>query len=392
MPRYLAAAAEIVPLAWRVKRAHGVPIVRQARDLALLRRTTGMSRHEFYGYRLWRPGLSLRQRLEFASNLEHWPYECRFNDVAWHWLVVRKGECARRLAAAGIAVPRLLATVGPAADAAATGVPHLDSPAALAEFAGALGDDWWVLKPDDAGQGDDVVVAVHSDRAGLIGIDLEPQSWGEIWHAIVRRAGPAWRIEAHVAAHPALPQLRPGPTPTIRVLTLLVGGRVVIHAATLKVPLKPIAVDNFCRGQLGAPIDPDSGIVGAAVTHVDPAPRRHHPVTGEAIAGIAVPDWRRVVSTAHESARVFGRLGAVAWDIAVTPGGTPVVLEGNVTWAQEIVQLPQDRGLIRDALIEGLAERGDAGVLQRRWRRTGDAGWRGSAAAAGRQPGEAHRA
>ncbi len=365
-------------------------MVRQARDLALLRLTTGMSRHEFYGYRLWRRDLSLRQRLEFASNLEHWPYECRFNDVQWHWLVVRKGECVRRLAAAGIAVPRLLATVGPVPDPAETGVPHLDSPAALADFATAQRGDWWVLKPDDAGQGDDVVLAVHADRAGIMGIDREGRSWVELWHAIVRRAGPAWRMEAHVAAHPAMPQLRPGPTPTIRVLTLIVGGRAVTHAATLKIPLRPIAVDNFCRGHLGAPVDPDTGMVGVAVTNVDPTPRHRHPATGEAIAGIVVPGWQRVVSTAHEAARALSPLGAVAWDIAVMPDGTPVVLEGNVTWAQEIVQVPQDRGLIRDAMIEGLAERGDAGVLQRRWKRTGDAVWRGPTRSAGRQPELAH--
>jgi hypothetical protein len=56
---------------WRQSRQartiSGLPARRQFGEVLTPRRVVGMSRAEYYAYRLWRPDLSFERRLEFTS-------------------------------------------------------------------------------------------------------------------------------------------------------------------------------------------------------------------------------------------------------------------------------------------------------------------------------------
>jgi hypothetical protein len=124
--------------------------------------------------------------------------------------------------------------------------------------------------------------------------------------------------------------------------------------------------DNYWEpGNLIAPIDPESGIVGRTFTglgltirHVDA-----HPDTGRLLPGFELPDWRRAVELCLNATSAIPKLPMQAWDVALTSRG-PVLLEVNVNGGMRLPQLSAEAGLLRGEFAAFLSGFGFPGPIQ----------------------------
>ena len=349
--------------------------MQQLKALVYFRRTSQMSRAEFFRYRLWRDEVPLIARLRFASRRERGAVERLLNPMPYRGAMKSKTQVAERLRAVGIAVPESLALVG--ARVQGLDVPRLTSLGDFRKFLATSPPDGLVLKPEDGGQGKQVLVAPRSSAEGVFTIDGRLHAAATLWDEIQRTHRAAgWRLERRIVPHPAAAGLCPEATPTVRVFTLLVGGEVILHAATLKVPRGQSGVDNFSSfDNLAAPVDLQTGRVGKAGPFDGGGRVARHPDSGVPIEGMTVPNWIAVRRTAERGARALAPLRALGWDIALGADG-PVVLEANVSAGHEIVQVPQDQGLLHGPFLDLLHESGADFIL--RARDEAAPGWRDS--------------
>lgn len=348
-----------------VRRAGGVGVARQVAEMRRFRALGRISRAEFFRYRLWRQELPLALRLRFHGYRERVATEMLLNPAPHRTVLESKTRGTERLRAAGIAVPEPLAVAGPSS--AAFDLPRMSSLALFRVLLAAAPDEGIVLKPDDGMCGKQVIVAPSASAAGVVTIDGALHPAEAVWREIEethRTAG--WRMERRIAPHPAVAGFAPGATPTVRVLTLLVGDEVTLHAATLKVPRGTSGVDNFANhGNVAAPIDLATGIAGRAVDFENTVATDVHPDSGVAIRGLAVPHWDTVREIAIRGAEALAPLRALGWDIALGRDG-PVVLEANESWGQDIVQVPQDAGLLHGRFLDALHEAKADAILRAR--------------------------
>jgi hypothetical protein len=129
-----------------------------------------------------------------------------------------------------------------------------------------------------------------------------------------------------------------------------------VQIAVLKMPTGSRLADNFAAGGIAAPVNLESGVIGAAVSKsVDGMVQGQvfgtHPDTGAPIAGSRIPDWdmtKKLCIAAHDRLREFHSIG---WDVAITDRG-PLLVEGNEDPDPVVVQQPGLEPLGRTNLIE----------------------------------------
>lgn len=148
-----------------------------------------------------------------------------------------------------------------------------------------------------------------------------------------RSAGQAFMVQPCVTNHPDLAELALDAVVTCRIVTMLnEAGEPEPIIATFRMPaVRGAVVDNMHRGGIAAPVDLDSGTLGAASDYATagPATRHpHHPASGAQIDGRTLPLWsqvRELVCRAHDC---FRPRVLVGWDVSIGPSG-PLLLEGN---------------------------------------------------------------
>ncbi|MGH7523171.1 MAG: sugar-transfer associated ATP-grasp domain-containing protein [Gemmatimonadales bacterium] len=349
-----------------VRATADVPVLQQLRQMAQLRSASGVSRAEYFKYCAWRPELTLVERLTYTSHRERRATETATNQREPIRRHRPKSEQQERFAQAGLPLPTLLGRVGVVPGIRDIGVAILDSAGMLAEWLATNARGGLVFKPELGMQGNGIMVAADGASDGVVLLSGVELSTSALWRRLSAGTG-GWRIERWIRPHPALAGFRPGATPTVRVLTLLVDGGAVVHAATLKLPVGDSGVDNLAQGNLVATIDLEAGVVGAATDGLGNLRLDHHPGSGASIRGLQLPWWSEVQAVARRGALLLAPRRAIGWDVAVTESG-PVVIEANSSWCEKLIQLPAGRGLTRGAFIRLLHEV-DAGAILARRRR-----------------------
>jgi hypothetical protein len=128
------------------------------------------------------------------------------------------------------------------------------------------------------------------------------------------------------------------------------GGKIQIVRATLRMAKDHPAVDSFSQGGAFAAVDLESGMLGKCFLKNPTRALARHPNTLQLVEGESVPLWKEVkaiVQKAHQAARDFNFLG---WDVAVSDHGV-LVTECNVWSEVDVVQIPQDTGLLDDDFL-----------------------------------------
>ncbi len=175
-----------------------------------------------------------------------------------------------------------------------------------------------------------------------------------------------WIVQPRLKPHPAIADIAGSALPTVRVVTLLdERGEPEIVSTVLRLAADDgTVVDNIGVGGLSAPVEAESGVLGAACGGMRPGEFACHPVSGAAIEGRVLPDSAQIRSLALTThARHFRDHVMIGWDVAVAEGG-PCLLEGNprpsIILTQRAARIPVGRTrmgvLIRHHLEQRLGD------------------------------------
>ncbi|HEX2451860.1 MAG TPA: sugar-transfer associated ATP-grasp domain-containing protein [Gemmatimonadales bacterium] len=209
----------------------------------------------------------------------------------------------------------------------------------------------FIVKPENGGKGNSVYLVRSADGRLIAqrGGSQAPFRVSECYERMTL-------IERRAEQDSFWRNLFPHTVNTIRLLTLWRDGEKTpfIAAATQKIgTAASVPVDNFAKGGLAAPVDIETGRVGAARSKNDLVKRlARHPETGAAIEGIHLPGWRALCDEVLRITAAFPGDCFVGWDVFRDAAGRTVIVEAN-GWSTGVQILQMEAGLLRDPRVRG---------------------------------------
>lgn len=135
-------------------------------------------------------------------------------------------------------------------------------------------------------------------------------------------------LEDYVIQHSKMMELYPYSVNTCRITTLLVGDKVNIVYAVLRIGNNAKVVDNLNNGGMFAPINAETGEVYLPACDKQNIKYEVHPMTGVAIRGFKIPCWDEAIKLVTEASFVTPEIRYCGWDVAITENG-PLFIEAN---------------------------------------------------------------
>jgi Sugar-transfer associated ATP-grasp len=116
---------------------------------------------------------------------------------------------------------------------------------------------------------------------------------------------------------------------TLRIITHIgPSGEIDVPACFLKLARTGSRVDNLHHGAIAAHVDQETGRLEAGFSGRGSVRFTHHPDTGAAIEGFAVPYLQEAVELAKRAHPLLQSPSLIGWDVAVTDEG-PKIIEAN---------------------------------------------------------------
>ena len=238
-----------------------------------------------------------------------------------------KATFAAECAAAGIRAAPVLAQFekGRLKSRAVDALPPLDLFVKLTEGKGGRGAECWRYENARWRRG-----RVSLDEAGLMAHFADHSRVGGLV------------LQPRLVNHPDLADVNLGALSTLRMVTALdEQEQPELIGAVLRMPSRAdSAVDNFHAGGIAAPVDVETGRLGAASDMgLKPSTRWHdmHPVTGGRIDGRILPYWPEAKALVAEAHAKLGERVVIGWDVAILADG-PMIVEANGLPDQDILQ------------------------------------------------------
>lgn len=125
---------------------------------------------------------------------------------------------------------------------------------------------------------------------------------------------------------------------TVRVITVQTSSGPKVFDALIRVGRSGSQVDNFSAGGLVAHVNPVSWLVDSEFFSKAGGAVECHPDTGARAKGFALPMGEQVKKIVEGLHAYVPTVGAVGWDIGLTPDG-PIVVEGNLNMGVEMQSL-----------------------------------------------------
>jgi Sugar-transfer associated ATP-grasp len=143
----------------------------------------------------------------------------------------------------------------------------------------------------------------------------------------------------------------------VRIVTLDRGSGPEIFRICVKLTGGGNVADNFWRdGNMVAPVDPESGKMGPALTalgingvYVDA-----HPDTAKQITGVALPHWEEARQLALGAAGITPGALLLGFDVALSSRG-PMLIEANYAPDLVMLQVSKRAGVVDKAMAEAMA-------------------------------------
>ena len=332
-----------------VQRRYGVPRAQQLTQILHYKKTLGAMSSEYYLFELYRPDMSDTSRQRFLMRNE-WNALSRVLNQPDRRTEDSKLALSRHFAEAGIPTPRTLGYTSFSAAARDRAAPEFMPLSELARIVPANG---FVLKRDRSTWGLGVFVFKSFDGHVYSHVDgqrFDIKGLGELLRKqegvgqLLRKQAGGFLVQERLDNHPDVAALGITGLATLRVLTYGTGDDVRIARAALKLPVGSSGLDNYHAGGLAAPVDLESGRVGAGVDRLGMEWLTSHPETGKRFEGMVVPQWDEVLRQTRRAAKSMPDFRSVGWDVAVTPDGVRVV-EANSLWGTAVVQRPHRTGI-----------------------------------------------
>ena len=343
----------------RVAVDHDKPLTAQLKEMATLcMRGNRLSTEEYYKLRLYNDAnLTLEDKKRFAGLARSREIWVELNAAnPWQGVMDDKLAFEHLMRGFGFSVPTTLAVIGGKRNAPKPAfLRDKDSVRAFFEAASfpVFG------KPLDADQslgsikliGYDPAIGMLSKHDGsLIAVD-------DFWTEIATNHAQGYLLQDCLVSHKELLELCGSGVPTMRILTLDEGDGPALFTAAAKLTGSNNVADNFWRGgNLIAPVDIESGVMGQALTRmgVDGELCSTHPDTGCEIEGTALPLWQEAKTVALLAAGILKGAAIIGFDMALTDNG-PVIIEANYDPDLVMMQAAHGKGLIGERLDNAIA-------------------------------------
>lgn len=326
-----------------ISRGAGVSILAQVCGILYFWARIGTRRREYYLYRLYDRNVPLADRLTTLSASRWYGMVNKINPLKYQYLVDDKTTFAALLAQFGIPTAQVYDVFDTSSRRFATGAAAEDGHS-FAWHLLAYADRGLVIKDEWGAQGRFVFVVkrISSSTFTLASQEMTADAfYGLLVSSGVRR----FMIQRRLFPAPLLKPLSFNTVLTVRVVTYLADGvSPSVLRASIRIPRDDRGVDNFSAGNLAAPVQTETGILGLARERDRGEWHRVHPTTGAPIEGFCVPEWESVIALVKRAAVAMSRLSTIGWDVALTDEG-PVLIEGNSRYNFNVIQLPQNQGL-----------------------------------------------
>ena len=262
---------------------------------------------------------TLRRQGVMGMNQRNLHFVSRYNPRQAYPLVDNKLRTKRLAKKAGIPMPDLLHEVS-----------RQHQIEAIEQDLSQL--DKFVIKPAHGSGGKGILVIASRDRDAFVKSSGERVDLSHIKHLLTNIISGLYSlggrsddaiIESLVRTHPMFSKLSIDGVPDIRVIVfkgfpVMAMLRLGTHASDGKA--------NLHQGAIGVGIDIETGQGTSAVQRNRPLTA--HPDTGEPLQGIAIPNWRDLLTLAARCHDVTG-LGYLGCDIVIDADKGPLLLEMN---------------------------------------------------------------
>lgn len=134
--------------------------------------------------------------------------------------------------------------------------------------------------------------------------------------------------------HPSLKRLHESSVNTIRVLSLVWKGQVVILSSVMRMGMNNKQVDNLSAGGMYCGIDENGQLAKNAFANYKgsmDSVYTQHPNSGVVFENYQIPNFDKIVDAVKRVAPRFCRIGKmIAWDFCIDESGEPVMIETNM--------------------------------------------------------------
>ncbi len=135
-------------------------------------------------------------------------------------------------------------------------------------------------------------------------------------------------LQKPIRQHISLAKINPHSVNTIRHMTLLINGEVILCSSILRMGTKNARVDNISSGGITCGIKEDGRLKPFAYSAKGERFSRH-PSSGVQFSTIMIPAYGQTIEMVKKLHRSFPFFHLIAWDIAIDENSTPLLVEGN---------------------------------------------------------------
>lgn len=139
-------------------------------------------------------------------------------------------------------------------------------------------------------------------------------------------------VQEIVRQHPDLAAIHSKSLNTVRVISFLFEGEVHILSAQLRMGAGDARIDNYSAGGIACSIKEDGWLEDEAVTKQYTWTDTHP--SGIKFNSIRVPSYDKIIAEIKQYHPLLPHFSIIGWDFAVDESGDPVLIEFNVTPAQ----------------------------------------------------------
>ena len=220
-----------------------------------------------------------------------------------------------------------------------------------------------VVKPIDGSCGRGVLVLTYKNGNFYYGDTLYSQE--DIWNFVGKGIDGYYLIEEKVRQREDLDAIYPLSLNTFRIVTIRTDDSVWhVGSCSFRAGRGGSCIDNSSAGGIDIFVD-KNGLTMDAYDWQMQRNITHHPDTGVPLVGVKMADFQSVIDLALKASKMFGFMGTIGWDIALSVAG-PTIIEGNAYWDCWPDQIAKRGGIITYEMEKHLRKRN----MLSRWDKT----------------------